>query len=411
MRAARSNARIIRTRIFLLIVILLLILKNPNADEDGQEDENELFAFGGSTRLTMRRVTPSETFLQLLRSPAPACGAEASERRPVLALAPMQDVTTLQFMRVISRHGGPDVYWTEYFRVHGDSRPEKWILDSITKNPTGRPVIAQLIGNDIPALVRNARLLQKYPVAAIDLNLGCPAPIVYRKCAGGGLLREPQKIDAILGALRDAVTIPFTVKTRIGFESPGEFDALLKLFAKHPIDLLTVHARTVKQMYRPGVRYDLIAQAARELRCPVFANGNVHGAPQAQTLIAETGVRGQMIGRGAIRNPWLFDQIRAQFRGEKIKLPTGRDVLAYVRELWENEITPGVKESSQVMRMKKFMNFIGEVVGEKFLHDIRRVNTTADFFRVCESYLAHDEPMTLEPVSIAETALELPAAF
>ena len=323
----------------------------------------------------------------------------------------MQDVTTLQFMRVIARYGGPDIYWTEYFRVHGDSKPEKWILDSITKNPTSRPVVAQMIGNDIPALVRNAKELQKYPVAAIDLNLGCPAPIVYKKCAGGGLLRDPDKIDAILGALRDAVTIPFTVKTRIGFESPEEFDALLEVFSKHAIDLLTVHARTVKQMYRPGVRYDLIAQAARELKCPVFANGNVHSAALAKQLIQETGVRGLMIGRGAIRNPWLFDQIRAQFRGEKIKLPKGRDVLNYIRELWENEITPGVLESAQVMRMKKFMNFIGEGVSEEFLFKIRRVTTTADFWRVCENYLAHDEPMTLEPVSIAEAALELPAAF
>ncbi len=105
-----------------------------------------------------------------------------------------------------------------------------------------------------------------------------------------------------------------------------------------------------------------------------------------------------MIGRGAIRNPWLFDQIRAQFRGEEIKLPVGRDVLVYIRELWENEITPGVKESSQVMRMKKFMNFIGDAAwAKKFLHEIRRVTTTADFFRVCENHLAHDEPMTLEP--------------
>ena len=345
-------------------------------------------------------MTPAETFSALLRSNA-----------LLTALAPMQDVTTLQFMRVVDRYGGPEVYWTEYFRIHGDSRPEKWILDSITKNPTGKPVVAQMIGNDIPALVRNAKQLQQFPVAAIDLNLGCPAPIVYRKCAGGGLLREPARIDAILGALREAVTIPFTVKTRIGFESPAEFDSLLPIFAKHKIDLLTVHARTVKQMYRPGVRYDLIAQAARELRCPVFANGNVHSASQAQSLVAETGVRGLMIGRGAIRNPWLFDQIRAQFRGEQIKLPTGRDVLNYIRELWENEITPGVKESSQVMRMKKFMNFIGDGVGEKFLHEIRRVTTTADFFRVCENYLAHDERMALEPVSTSETALELPAAF
>jgi tRNA-dihydrouridine synthase len=365
-------------------------------------------------------VTPSETFLNLLHRPT-----------PVLALSPMQDVTTLDFMRVIARHGGADVYWTEYFRVHGgQSRPDKWILRSITENPTGRPVVAQLIGNDIPALVRTAKALQQFPVAAIDLNLGCPAPVVYRKCAGGGLLREPQKIDAILGALRDAVTIPFTVKTRIGFKSPAEFDALLPLFAKHAIDLLTVHGRTVTQMYRPGVRYDLIARAARELRCPVFANGNVHSPGQALALVAETGVRGLMIGRGAIRNPWLFDQIRQCHRGEKIRLPTGRDVLAYIRELWDAEVAPacvaeaggqkplpippaarsqiltsntsarrrpGVRKSAQVRRMKKFMNFIGEGVNEKFLHEIRRVTTQADLFHVCETYLDHDQPMTLEP--------------
>ena len=334
-------------------------------------------------------MTPPETFSNLLRADA-----------PMLSLAPMQDVTTLQFMRVIARYGGPDVFWTEYFRVHGESRPEKWILDSITQNPTGRPVVAQLIGNDIPALVRNAKLLQQYPVAAIDLNLGCPAPIVYRKCAGGGLLREPKKIDAILSALREAVTIPFTVKTRLGFTSPAEFDALLAVFAKHPIDLLTIHARTVTQMYRPGVRYDLIAHAAKALRCPVLLNGNVFSAPQAQLLLAETGVCGLMIGRGAIRNPWLFDQIRAQLRGEKIKLPGGRDVLAYIHELWDNEITPGVRESAQVQRMKKFTNFIGEGIGEKFLHDIRRAPATGDFWRVCENFLDHDEPMTLEPASL-----------
>ncbi|MCX6894049.1 MAG: tRNA-dihydrouridine synthase family protein [Verrucomicrobia bacterium] len=331
-------------------------------------------------------MTPPATFSALLRASA-----------PLLALAPMQDVTDLAFMRVLARYGGPDVYWTEYFRVHAVSHIEPWILNSITENSTGRPIVAQMIGNDIPSLVRVAKQLQQFPVAAIDLNLGCPAPIVYRKCAGGGLLREPARIDAILGALRDAVTIPFTVKTRLGFSSPAEFDTLLPIFAKHAIDLLTVHARTVTQMYRPGVRYDLIAQAARELKCPVLANGNVHSAAQALALAAETGVRGLMIGRGAIRNPWLFDQIRAAQRGEPATLPTGRDVLAYIRVLWETQITPGVKESSQVMRMKKFLNFIGEGVGEKFLHEIRRVATTADFFRVCEEFLDHDRPMPLSP--------------
>jgi tRNA-dihydrouridine synthase B len=335
-------------------------------------------------------VAPHETFKNLLHG-----------KLPWLALAPMQDVTTLEFMQVIAGYGAPDVYWTEYFRVHGDSRPEKWILDSITKNTTGRPVVAQMIGNDIPALVRTAKLLQQFPVAAIDLNLGCPAPIVYRKCAGGGLLREPQKIDAILGALREAVSIPFTVKTRLGFAASDEFETLLKVFARHPIDLLTVHARTVEQMYRPGVRYDLIAQAARELKCPVLANGNVYHAAQAKRLLAETGVCGLMIGRGAIRNPWLFEQIRAELRGEAVPLPTGWEVLRYIRTLWSREITPGVRESAQVQRMKKFMNYIGEGIGEQFLFDIRRVTTELDFWRVCEGGLSHDAPMTLPSAQAA----------
>ena len=320
-----------------------------------------------------------------------------SATRSLLALAPMQDVTTLEFLRVTANYGGPDIYWTEYFRIHGDSRPEKWILRSITENPTGRPIIAQMIGNDIPALVRNAKILQELPVAAIDLNLGCPAPVVYRKCAGGGLLREPERINSILGALRDAITIPFTVKTRIGFETAEEFDRLLPIFSKHSLDLLTVHGRTVLQMYRPGVRYDLIAQAAAVMRCPVFANGDVRSAAHAAEVVQRTGVRGLMIGRGAIRNPWIFEQFRQQQRGEPERRPNGSEVLDYIRALWEAELNPAVPEPALVQRMKKFMNFIGEGVGLEFLHAIRRAQSTASFFQVCEEFLDHDDPLSLEP--------------
>jgi nifR3 family TIM-barrel protein len=344
-------------------------------------------------------MTPAQTFQALLRAPD-----------PVLALAPMQDVTDLAFWRVLARHGGADLYWTEYFRVHADSRLEKYILDSITQNPTGRPVIAQMIGNDIPALVRNARLLQRLPVAAIDLNLGCPAPVVYRKCAGGGLLRDPAKMDAILGALRDAVSIPFTVKTRLGFDTADGFEQLLELFAKHSVDLLTVHGRTVKQMYRPGVRYDLIARAARRLACPVLANGNIHGPEQALAVLAQTGARGLMIGRGVIRNPWLFRQIRQRLRGQTPALPTGRQVLAYVAELWEAQTHPQARESARVQRLKKFMSFIGEGIEppEPFLHDIRRAATQADFFRVCAAFLDHDRPMRLQPPAADSPATPCP---
>lgn len=319
---------------------------------------------------------------------------------PVLALAPMQDVTDLPFWRLLAQYGGADVYFTEYFRVHPTSNLDWNILKSITENPTGRPVIAQMIGNDIPALVRAARELQQYPIAAVDLNLGCPAPVVYRKCAGGGLLRNPEQVDAILGALRDAVTqTKFTVKTRLGFDTAEVFAELLPIFARHSLDLLTVHGRTVKEMYRSEVHYEYIRAAVEGVGCPVLANGNVYSAEKAEEVLRMTGARGLMIGRGAIRNPWLFEQIRQHRRGEPLFVPSGRDVLEYVRALYLAVCSPDVRESAQVQKMKKYMNYLGVGVepSGQFLHQIRRVTSKSDFFLVCEEFLVHAEPMPLEP--------------
>jgi len=321
---------------------------------------------------------------------------------PLLALAPMQDVTDLPFWKLMTRYSGADVYYTEYFRVHPTSNLEKWILESITKNPTGKPVVAQMIGNDIPALIRTVNELQQYPIAAIDLNLGCPAPVVYRKCAGGGLLREPRRVDSILGALRQAVSIKFTVKTRIGFDSPDVFDELLPIFAKHKIDLLTVHGRTVKEMYRSEVHYDFIARAVAALPFPVLANGNIYSAGKAEDVLQITGAKGLMVGRGAIRNPWLFRQIRQHQRGESVFVPTGREVLSYLRDLFETVRPPQIKENAHIQKMKKYMNYVGmgiEPTGE-FLHEIRRVTTEAEFFNLCARFLEHDEPMPLEPFAL-----------
>ena len=311
----------------------------------------------------------------------------------------MQDVTDLPFMRIMARYGGPDLYFTEYFRVHPDSCLNKTILSSITQNPTGRPVIAQMIGNHIPSLVRTVKDLLQHPVAAIDLNLGCPAPVVYRKCAGGGLLRDLPLVDSILGALRDAIPGRFTVKTRIGFDDERTIDALLPIFAKHSLDLLTVHGRTVLQMYRDGVRYDLIARAAAEMKCPVLANGNISTPDEAKAVLDQTGVRGLMIGRGAIRNPWLFQQIRARLRSDAVEHPTGREVLDYIHTLYESVCDPAARDVANVTKMKRYMNFIGAGVEQSdvFLHGIRRSTTRAEFFAICTEHLDHSRAMGLSP--------------
>lgn len=330
--------------------------------------------------------------------------------QPLTALAPMQDVTDLAFMGLIARYGAPDYYVTEFFRVHGQSRPEAHIVRSIDENATGRPVFAQLIGEEIPHLERTVALLLQHPVAGIDLNLGCPAPKVYKKNVGGGLLRDPEHVDAILGALRACVPGLFTVKMRIGFEDTRHFDRILASIARHRVDLLTVHGRTVKEMYRSEVHYDEIARAVRAVPCPVMANGNVTSAAAGARILAQTGAAGLMCGRHAIRNPWIFRQIREHLAGAPVFAPTLGDVHAYVHALYRATAVgfhdrpigdAVVVERAHVARMKKFLNFVGQSVDPAgaFLHDMRRAMTEAELFAVCERHLlAHaDRPFAPEP--------------
>ncbi len=334
----------------------------------------------------------------------------------------MQDVTDLAFMGLIADYGPPDYYVTEFLRVHAQSRPEPHIVRSIDENRTGRPVFAQLIGEEIPHLERTVALLLRHPVAGIDLNLGCPAPKVYKKNVGGGLLRDPDHVDAILAALRACTPGLFTVKMRIGFEDTRHFERILASVARHRVDLLAVHGRTVKEMYRGGVHYDEIARAVRSVPCPVLANGNVTSARVAARVLTETGAAGVMCGRHAIRNPWLFRQIREHLAGATPFAPTLGDVHGYVHALYRATAAgfidfdptprsplpaPGspllakASERAHVARMKKFLNFVGQSVDPegRFLHAMRRAMTEAELFAVCAEHLLDraDEPFADEP--------------
>jgi tRNA-dihydrouridine synthase len=150
------------------------------------------------------------------------------------------------------------------------------------------------------------------------------------------------------------------------------------------------------------VHYDYIARAAEALSCPVLANGNVYSAAKADEVLKSTGASGLMIGRGAIRNPWIFEQVRQHQRGEPTFVPCGREVLEYVQALYEDTCRPDSREIGQVQHMKRFMNFLGLGVDPegRFLHEIRRVHTKTEFFDVCQRHLDHDEPMPLEPFKL-----------
>jgi tRNA-dihydrouridine synthase B len=308
---------------------------------------------------------------------------------PLTALAPMQDVTDVCFMKTIAAYGCPDYFFTEYFRVHPDSGVDKYILRSITENTTGRPVFAQILGEHIPDLVRIARLLMQYPIAGIDLNMGCPAPRVYRKNVGGGLLKDPDKIDRILGELRAAVDGKLTVKMRVGFEDTSQFDRVLDLIDRHEIDLLSLHGRTVKQMYHGSVDYDLIAHAVQRLRCPVLANGNVSSAASAMAVLSHTQAAGVSIGRAAIRNPWIFRQIGEAVAGKEISIVTLAQVRDYIDRLHQMQLDKSVPEKSRVSHLKMYLNFIGQSVDAAgvFLRDMRKAQTEAELFGVCDREL------------------------
>ncbi|MGC4072959.1 MAG: tRNA-dihydrouridine synthase family protein [Nibricoccus sp.] len=328
-----------------------------------------------------------------------ALPAQIVPGQPLTALAPMQDVTDLAFMRVIAHYGAPDYFVTEFFRVHSQSRPEKHIVRSIDENQTGRPVFAQLIGENIHDLTRTTEELLRHPVAGIDLNLGCPAPKVYKKNVGGGLLREPAKIAEILTALRAAVPGLFTVKMRIGFEDTRHFDEILSLINEHRVDLLSVHGRTVKEMYRSEVHYDWIGHAVEHVRCPVLANGNVTSAVKAAEVVATTKAAGVMIGRHAIRNPWIFRQCRERFSGAPVSQLTLSDVREYIERLFHATKHDAIPERAHVNKMKKYLNFVGQSVDATgaFLHDMRRTETPADLFSVCDRHLLAEPSKEFPP--------------
>lgn len=311
--------------------------------------------------------------------------------QPWTALAPMQDVTNLAFMQLLGKYGPPDLLFTEFFRVHGHSALDQAMIDSICQHGTGRPVFIQLIGESLPDLQRTVQEIEtrQLPVAGIDLNMGCPAPKVYKKNVGGGLLREPAKIDAVLGCLRSAIKGRLTVKMRIGFDSDEHFDTILDLIESHAVDLLSLHARTVKEAYRSAVHYEYIRHAAKRLSCPVLANGNITSVAKAQWVLDQTNSAGLMIGRSCIRNPWIFRQLREHFAGARVFRPTLADVRTYIDDLLQATDNGQRNERGHLNHMKKFLNFVGLGVDAEgqFLHDMRRAESRQALKRICDHHL------------------------
>lgn len=236
---------------------------------------------------------------------------------PNLILAPMEGVTDLTFRRLVRTIGGTGLTVTEFVPAEGLRRDIPRVKDMVRFDPDERPLSIQVYGRVPAALAEGAKIAQDLGADIVDLNMGCPSKKVCAHSGGSALMKEPELARDLVRAIRGAVTIPFTVKMRSGWDRDHKnAPDVAWMCQEEGVEMVTVHWRTRTDGYGGVRELDTIAAVKDRLRIPVIANGDIVDAASAADTLRRTGADGVMIGRGAIKNPWVFKQIRAVMRGE-----------------------------------------------------------------------------------------------
>lgn len=276
---------------------------------------------------------------------------------PATVLAPMAGVTDTVFRRFIRNLGGCGLMMTEFTSADGLARMrEAKARRYLTFYGNERPISAQLFGSDAGTLADAARVVQDLGFDLVDLNLGCPSKRVVKCNGGSGLLRDLPQIQVIFETVRKAVTIPFTVKFRAGWnEKELVFLQLARMAQESGLNALAMHARTREQGYGGQANWDWIADLKQAVTIPVIGNGDIRTPEDAAAMVAHTGCDAVMIGRTAASNPWIFRQIEQYTATGRYDLPSNEDryemIRMYFRMLVENE-TAGAEG-----KMKQFASW------------------------------------------------------
>lgn len=233
-----------------------------------------------------------------------------------LMLAPMAGVTDQPFRRICRQFGvGHTVseMMTADTALYGKSKSIK------RADFTGEtaPIAAQIAGSDPSKLAEAARHQVAHGAHIIDINMGCPAKKVCNKLAGSALLQDEDLVQRILEAVVEAVPVPVTLKTRLGYRNGEENIVRVARYAEQAgIAALTIHGRTREQLYTGAARYELIREVKKAICIPVIANGDIDSATKAADVLQQTGADAVMIGRAAQGQPWIFEEILRTARGE-----------------------------------------------------------------------------------------------
>ena len=252
-----------------------------------------------------------------------------------LLLAPMEDVSDPPFRTLCKRHGA-DMMYTEFISSEGlirDAAKSRQKLDIYEKE---RPIGIQIFGSEIDSMRRAAQISAASGPDVLDINYGCPVKKVACKGAGAGILQDIPKMVSMTKEIVDAVDLPVTVKTRLGWDDNTKYIVeVAERLQDVGIQAISIHGRTRSQMYKGEADWTLI-RAVREnprMAIPVFGNGDVDTPEKALAYRNEYGVDGIMIGRGSIGNPWIFDQIKHYFAtGEHLPQPTVADRVEAARQ-------------------------------------------------------------------------------
>jgi tRNA-dihydrouridine synthase B len=263
-----------------------------------------------------------------------------------VALAPMAGMTDTAFRRLVKRMGGCGLVVTEMVSSEGLVRGIDRTLEYAEYTEEERPVSIQIFGGDPQVMAEAARVVEGMGADIVDINMGCPVPKIAKHNAGCSLMREPAHAAEVVHAMVQAVRIPVTVKMRAGWND-SEINApeLARLVEDAGAAAVAVHGRTAAQSYTGESDWSLIGRVADAVKIPVFGSGDCVEASQVVSRVSSSGVSGVLVGRGALRNPWIFKQAADAASGlppASVSLAErGRFLLAYMELLLNERVHEG----------------------------------------------------------------------
>ena len=258
------------------------------------------------------------------------------EINPPLILSPMAGVTDYTFRRLIKRRGGVGLVVSEFISVEGLTRHNPKSKRQMRFDEEERPYAVQIFGGQPERMALGAEMAQEVGADILDVNCGCPAPKVVRHGGGSALLKDLPRMEIILKAIKSAITIPLTLKMRVGFsDSTINCVEVAKMAEQCGVEHIQVHGRTKEQGYKGLANWDLIRAVKENVQVPVSGNGDITTIEYGMKRWKETGVDGVLIGRGAMQNPWIFRQFDDALHGREIFQPDLAEKKAVLLEFFD----------------------------------------------------------------------------